>query len=105
MTPDQTVGVLAYLAAAFPNVTLDERTPDVWIDAVTDLDPVLGVEAAKSIAVSDAWFPTIARFREVVGSLAPRPSTLGLPLPRTPLDEARVHIADLRRQLHKDGDG
>jgi|688.fasta_scaffold26457_9 hypothetical protein len=67
MDARETAEVLAYLSAAYPRTDLHEETVLVWIDQFGNADYELAVRVAKRIVASDEWFPTVARFREVLG--------------------------------------
>ena len=67
MDARETAEVLGYLSAAYPRNELHEETVLVWIDQFDKTDFGLAVKTAKRIVATDEWFPTIARFREVLG--------------------------------------
>lgn len=60
--------ILGYLAAAFPKHEMPEETVRVWCDQFASLDYGVAQRAAKRVVADDEWFPTIARFREVVAT-------------------------------------
>lgn len=67
MDARETAQVLGYLSAAYPRNELHEETVLVWIDQFENADPAMALRAAKRIVASDEWFPSISRFREVLG--------------------------------------
>lgn len=62
MTPEQTGGLLAYFAAAFPSWEMDENTPMVWAEALVSTPVDRGREVARRLVKSSRFVPTIAEF-------------------------------------------
>ncbi|HEX9995295.1 MAG TPA: hypothetical protein VGB14_20400, partial [Acidimicrobiales bacterium] len=56
--------------AAWPQEKFHDRTPDVWADALRNVDPDDGLAAARLLVRSDNWFPSVARFLETANALA-----------------------------------
>ena len=64
----ETAEVLGYLAAAFPKHEMFEETVTVWSDQFLNTDFEAAQRAAKNVVSSDQWFPSVARFREVLAA-------------------------------------
>ena len=64
MTPDQANTILAGLTAAFPNVRLEEDTPDVWRKHLAPLHYDVSERAVTQCVANLKFFPSIAEFRE-----------------------------------------
>jgi hypothetical protein len=62
----ETAEVLGYLSAAFPKYEMFEETVNVWSDQFSDTNFEAAQRAAKNVVASDQWFPSVARFREVL---------------------------------------
>lgn len=70
MTDNDTAAVLAYFASAWPNYDLTEPTVRVWQQECADLDPLDAEQAMRQLVRSEQFFPTIAKFRQQVRTLA-----------------------------------
>lgn len=102
MTRDETITVLAGMVAAWPNMEIHDATIDVWCRAMSDVDPAPAQEAFDRLILSDAWPPTVARFREVVRAVErSQPTPIGLPAPRPPIEETRAALAAARESLRR----
>lgn len=66
MNVRETAEVLGYLASAWPRYELTEETVKVWVDQFSHVDFEVAQRAAKALVASDEWFPSVARFRELV---------------------------------------
>lgn len=64
MTPDQSDIILNGLTSAFPNVRLEEDTPDVWRKHLAPLDFDVADRAVGQCVNNLKFFPSIAEFRE-----------------------------------------
>lgn len=62
----ETAEVLAYLSAAYPKYELFEETVAVWADQLERTDFGVAKAAAKKLVATDQFFPSVARFREVL---------------------------------------
>lgn len=101
MTPDQTVSLLANMVVAWPSMEVHPAATDLWVRHLADVEIEHARVAFERLVDTDEWPPTIARFREAVAALTPRDETLGLPLPRMPLDEVRPRLAEARAELER----
>jgi hypothetical protein len=63
----ETAEVLAYFSAAYPKYELFEETVAVWADQFDQTDFAVAKAAAKKLVATDQFFPSVARFREVLG--------------------------------------
>lgn len=78
MNVRETAEILGYLAAAWPKYELAEETVAVWVDQFANVDFEVAQSAAKAVVASDEWFPSVARFRELVGvQMRQRPKAAG----------------------------
>lgn len=66
MTRKEAGAVLALMTAAWPRTPLSEPTAHVWIDVLGDVDADDGLAAARRLITADEYFPSIARYLEVV---------------------------------------
>jgi len=66
------VRVIALLTAAWPETELPDATLALWIDAMKDLDPAVGMEAAATLTRTKTWFPRLAEFLEAVSAIRRR---------------------------------
>ena len=64
MTRDEATTILAGLTAAFPNVRLEEDTPEVWRKHLAALDFDIADRAVGQCVDNLKFFPSIAEFRE-----------------------------------------
>lgn len=72
MNVQETAGLLAYFANAWPNTTVTPEQAEIWASQLIGVDPDDGREAARSLVGSSEWFPTVAAFREAVNAVARR---------------------------------
>jgi len=73
----ETAEILGYLSAAFPKHEMFEETVTVWSDQFADTDFEAAQRAAKTVVGSEQWFPTVAKFREILSSEVRFSSILG----------------------------
>ena len=66
MTREETAQLLAYLASAFPQVTIRRENAEVYHLHLKDMDFAKCNAAADVLISSAKWFPTIAQIREQV---------------------------------------
>lgn len=64
MTRDKATTILAGLTAAFPNVRLEDDTPDVWRKHLAPLDFEVADRAVGQCVDNLKFFPSVAEFRE-----------------------------------------
>lgn len=64
MTRDEATTILAGLTAAFPNVRLEEDTPEVWRKHLAALDFEVADRAVGQCVDNLKFFPSVAEFRE-----------------------------------------
>ncbi len=62
MTPADAANVLGLLTAAWPNQDMPDRTVDLWLGLLSELDLSDAKEAARTVVRQDQWFPSVARF-------------------------------------------
>jgi len=62
----ETAEILGYLSAAFPKNEMFEETVTVWSDQLVNVDFEVAQKTAKNVVAADQWFPTVARFLEVL---------------------------------------
>lgn len=104
MTHADALKVLAVLTAAFPRYDLPRETAQLWLAVLTDLHVQDAEPAAKDVVNQDEWFPTIARFRQLVAAHrrareTRAAETRGLPDGRTPVPPNPELMAATRRML------
>lgn len=105
MNAQETATVLAYFAAAFPNMELSDDTADVWAFELRDIDPDLAPEAMRAVVKESEFAPTIAKFREACRVIAyhqriANPVPALEPAPDTEPDfDFHAAAAELREQL------
>jgi hypothetical protein len=66
MTRTEAAALLKLLTAAFPRITIDDDTVELWIDGLRPLDHHLGETAVRSLIDGTKFFPTIAELNEAV---------------------------------------
>jgi hypothetical protein len=63
------VRVLDLLLAAYPNVELEEPTMALWVGALSHLDADDANAAVRQVIAESDFFPSIAKFREVLAGV------------------------------------
>jgi hypothetical protein len=64
----ETAEILGYLSAAYPKHEMFEETVTVWSDQFVHTDFEAAQRAAKRVVAADQWFPTVARFIEILAA-------------------------------------
>ncbi|MBC7336702.1 MAG: hypothetical protein H5U01_10585, partial [Clostridia bacterium] len=64
MTKQETVQLLAYLSAFWPNWNVTKATVEAWHEMLADLDHGVALMALKRVVARVAHFPTIAEIRQ-----------------------------------------
>jgi hypothetical protein len=89
MKQSEATMLVAGLAASFPRQALGERTVEVYVEALLDLDAALATQAVRTIQQTSRFFPAISEIREMVATLQ-----LGAPEPMFAWEQARTKGAD-----------
>jgi hypothetical protein len=72
MTGDETMKMLRFMASAWPNFTLPPQTAVTWAGQMQSISYAEAMEAATQLQRTEDWFPTMARFIEVVQAVRRR---------------------------------
>ena len=72
MNKRETAHVMMRMSAAWPAQDLPDMTVNLWAEELEGVSYETGMEAAKRLIREDHWFPSIARFLEMVRACAPR---------------------------------
>jgi hypothetical protein len=84
LTLDETIRLMAVLAAAFPQVQTTRETVDIYAISLGDIPFDLGMAAVMGLVKTSEWFPKVAEIRGEVSRLrrewgAIPPAYLALP--------------------------
>ena len=103
MNVQETAGLLAYFANAWPNAQVTPEQAEIWASQLIGVDPDDGREAAKALVASSEWFPTVAAFRDAVNAVTRRRQMerRALESAETPADPQR--FPRLMRQIINEG--
>lgn len=104
MTHAESLKVLAVLTAAFPRYDLPRETAQLWLAVLSNFHAKDAEAAAMDVVNQDEWFPTIARFRQLVAAHRRArelraSETRGLPDGHSPVPPNPELIAATRRML------
>lgn len=116
MNDTEAANVLGLLNAAWPNSDLPDRTVELWIGLLCEMEMLDAREAAKTVIRQDNWFPSIARFtqtveaarharrnREAASRGLPSARWEPSPLPQALIDATRGLIAEQASKKHWHG--
>lgn len=89
MTRNETVELLAWLALRFPSQKLTGPSIEAYCESLADYPIELSQKAAKKLATTSRWFPSLA---EIIGEIAEL--ALGLPTPEGAWMELLERVRD-----------
>lgn len=89
MKQSEATMLVAVLTASFPRQPIGERTAEVYVEALLDLDVRLANQAVRALQQTSRFFPTISEIREAVATI-----TLAAPDPMFAWEQARTKGAE-----------
>ena len=90
MTIDESISVVEFLIAAYPNAKVTEKTIELYTQFLHFVPYELGQAAALKLIVNKTFFPTIAELKEAIQNLAPPKD--GPPTPEEAWGEVRRQL-------------
>lgn len=99
-TEEEVTVILAPMFAAFPNTGADDKTFEVYVHMLRDVDPQTLASAVLKAMNSCKFLPTVAEIREQIESRAPGPQSNVDPAKLKPVPHHmfRLDPAEDRRQ-------